>query len=97
MSLVEVALVLLIGLIVLSIVKTIRQVRGQIDHRLRGADPRRRDEIGRDLVARIREQGERIKCEKCGGSTFMLLGTETQYQCERCHFKFEGPPHIPEP
>ena len=97
MSLFDISLVLVVGTIVWFLVKAVRQTRGQIDRHLRGTDPRRRDEIARDLATRIREQADRVKCPRCGGPTFMLLGTETQYKCESCAFTFEGPPHMPEP
>jgi hypothetical protein len=91
----DIALAVLIVAIVFFIVKAVRQTRAQIDHHLRGTDPRRRDEIARDLAARVREQGDRVRCVRCGGSTFMLLGTENQYRCESCDATFEGPPHLP--
>ncbi|MGH9460758.1 MAG: hypothetical protein ACRD1X_06045 [Vicinamibacteria bacterium] len=93
----DITLAVLIVVIVLFIVKAVRQTRGQIDHHLRGTDPHRRDDIGRDMIARIREEADRVKCARCGGSTFMLLGTENQYQCESCATTFEGPPHLPDP
>jgi len=93
----DIALALVVVAVVLFIVKAVRQTRGEIDRRLRGTDPRRRDDIARDLAARIREQADRVKCARCGGPTDTLLGTETQYKCEVCHFTFDGPPHMPDP
>jgi len=93
----DIALAVLIVVIVWFIVKAVRQTRDQIDHHLRGTDPHRRDEIARDLAARMSEQADRVKCARCGGATFMLLGTENQYQCESCDSTFEGPPHLPDP
>jgi len=56
----DIALALVVVAVVLFIVKAVRQTRGEIDRRLRGTDPRRRDAIARDLAARIREQADRV-------------------------------------
>jgi ribosomal protein S27AE len=97
MDVFNIALALVVGGVVLFIVKAVLQTRDRIDRRLRGTDPLRRDEITRDLAARIRKQAERVKCTRCGAPTFMLLGTDTRYECEVCHFTFDGPPHVPDP
>ena len=85
--------------VVWFIVKAVRQTQGQIAHQLRATDPPRRDEIARDLAARIREQAERVRCVRCGSQSIMLLGTTNRYRCEslQCQHTFDGPPHMPEP
>lgn len=87
----------IIAAVVAVIVKAVRQTRGQIGRHLQATDPQRRDEIARDLASRIREEADRVRCVRCGGPTFMLLGTETSYKCEACDATFEGPAHLPNP
>jgi hypothetical protein len=91
------SLAAIVGAAALLIVRAVRQTRAQIDRHLQGTDPRRRQDIARDLAARIREQAERVKCVHCGGPSIMLLGTVTRYRCEACESIFDGPPHMPDP
>jgi hypothetical protein len=91
------ALAGIVAMVVWVIVKAVRQTRGQIERHLRSTDPRRQDEIARELATRIRKQADEVRCVHCGGPTFMLLGTEDTYECESCHTTFKGPPHMPEP
>jgi len=63
---------------------------------VRGADPRKRGDLARELAAQLHAQADEVKCVRCGASTFMLTGTRTGYKCEVCHFTFEGPPHMPD-
>jgi len=91
-----VLLAIVVGLVVLFIARAVRLTRAQIDHRGRGTDPRGRDALMQDLVAGLRAQADEVKCVWCGGSTFMLPGTERTYKCEVCHRTFDGPPHLPD-
>lgn len=88
------AIALLVGAVVLMVVRAVRQTRGRSG---RGTDPERRDAIDRDLATGIRDQGDRVRCVRCGGPTFAMAGTATRYKCEVCQHTFEGPPHLPDP
>jgi hypothetical protein len=92
----SIVLVAIIMAVVLFIVRAVRLTRGQIDQRLCRTDPRRRDDVMRDLATHIREQADRVRCTQCGGPTFMVLGTDDQYKCEVCHVAFDGPRHMAE-
>lgn len=96
MDLFGVLLAVIVGLIVLFIARAVRLTRAQIDHRLRGTDPRGRDRVMEGLATNLRAQADTVRCVRCGGSTFMLLGTERTYKCEVCHLTFDGPPHLPD-
>jgi len=96
MDLFGIALALIVGVIVLFVARTARLTRAQVDQRLRGTDPRRRADVARDLATRMRAQADEVKCVRCGGSTFMIPGTDDAYKCEVCHFTFAGPPHTPD-
>ena len=50
-------------------------------------------DVARAVVDHVR--GREVLCPRCGGQTFVLLGTENRYRCEICDFAFEGPAHIP--
>jgi hypothetical protein len=91
-----VALAAIVLAVVFFIARTVRLTRSQIDDQLRGTDPRRREDVMRDLATRIREESGRIRCVRCGGPAFMVLGTGQQYTCEVCHLTFDGPLHMPE-
>jgi hypothetical protein len=91
-----VLLAVAVGLIVLFIARAVRLTRGRTDHRPRGTDPRRRDAVMQDLAAGLRAQSDAVKCVWCGGSTFMVMGTERTYKCEVCHRTFDGPAHLRE-
>ena len=84
----------IVGAIVLFIVKAVRQTKADIDKRLEGVDPAKRNEIAKSLAEKIRSQD--VRCTRCGKQSFALLGTNNQYKCHTCNFEFEGPPHIPD-
>jgi len=87
-------LVVVIGAVVLSIVKAVRQVKSDVDRRLRGVDPAKRNEFAEKLAGQIRSRD--IKCTRCGKQSYALLGTGNQYKCHTCNFEFEGPSHFPD-
>lgn len=90
-----IVLAVLVAVIALVVVRAVRLTRGPTGHRTRDTEPRGRDDIARDLVAGLRAQVDAVKCPRCQGSTFMVMGTEATYKCEVCHLTFDGPPHPP--
>ncbi len=81
--------------IVFMIVKTMQQVKEEIDKKLEATDPAKRDEYMKHMAEEIRERD--VRCPSCGGNTNALFGTENQYRCISCKEVSEGRPHIPSP
>ena len=76
------------------IVRAIKQTRAEIDQRFENMDPARRETLYKDLAAAIRSRD--VRCARCPGQAFALVGTGNRYKCHSCNFEFEGPPHIPD-
>jgi transposase-like protein len=74
---------LVVGFIVFGIRKTLAEVR---ESGVSGNE-------ARELAKRIRERD--IRCPRCKGKAFGLLGTKVKYKCHSCNYVFEGPEHIP--
>ncbi len=87
-------LVMVVGAVFLFIIKAVRQIKSDMDRRLRGVDPAKRKEFAEKLAGQIRDRD--IKCTRCGKQSFALLGTGNQYKCHTCNFEFEGPAHFPD-
>jgi len=71
----------------------VRQTKTDIDEGLKGVGPAKRTEYYEELAEQIRSQD--IRCMRCQGQAFAMLGTDNKYKCHSCDFEFEGLPHIP--
>jgi len=87
-----VAIGLIVVMIAVTIVRAVRLTRASLTIATRHVDLTNPD-VARTVIAQIR--GPEVRCPRCGGPTFALLGTENRYQCESCDSTFDGPPHIP--
>ena len=97
MSPVNIGFAVLIGVIVWTIVRSVRQVKAQIDEKMRGVDPSKREEIARELVTQVRSRVNQIHCPRCRGLAFALLDRDPWWKCDDCNWEFEGPEHLPMP
>lgn len=95
--LVNISVVVLVGGIVWAIVRSVRQVNSQIQGKLRGVDPRKREEVARALAAQVRSRVNRVKCPRCGGLAFAMLDRDPWWKCDTCNWEFEGLEHLPMP
>jgi ribosomal protein L37AE/L43A len=95
--LVNISVIVLVAGIVWSIVRSVRQVNAQIEGKLRGIDPRKREDVARELAAQVRARVNRVKCPKCGGLAFAMLDRDPWWKCDSCNWEFEGPEHLPLP
>ena len=94
-NMLPIAIAVIATMVVLFIVKAVRQTKADIDKRFMGTDPSRRDDMARELAEQIRKQ--EVNCSRCGRYANALIGTNNKYKCHSCNFEFEGPPHIPTP
>jgi len=85
----------IVGGVVWFILSAVQRVRDRIALHLRGTDPRKRDELMRDLLTRVRAQADAVKCPRCQGPAFAMLDRDAWWKCEACHREFEGPAHLP--
>jgi ribosomal protein L37AE/L43A len=95
--LVNISVAVLVGAIVWAIVRAVRQVNAQIEGKLRGIDPRKREAIMREMAAQARSRVNRVKCPRCGGLAFAMLGRDPWWKCDTCNWEFEGLEHLPVP
>jgi ribosomal protein S27AE len=87
-----VAIGLLVVVIAGFIVRAVRLTNASLTMAARHVNLTNPD-VATSVLAQIR--GPELRCSRCGGPAFALLGTENRYKCEDCHSTFEGPPHIP--
>ena len=80
------------AVIVIFIIKAVRQTKAEIDQKLKGVDPAKRDEVTMKLVEKIRSQD--VRCTRCGRQTHNVWGTTNKYKCDSCNHEFEGPPNV---
>lgn len=54
-----------------------------------------RPDAAQRTIAQIR--GRDVRCPRCGGQGFALLGRDRRWMCEgeQCRTEFEGPEHLP--
>lgn len=79
-------LLALVVVIVAFIVIAVRKTMGEMTKAgVTGED-------ARELAKRLRERD--VRCPRCNGQSSALLGTDTRYKCDSCHFEFEGPSHL---
>ena len=93
-NLVNLIIIVMVVAIALFILKAVRQTKEDIDERLKGVDPAKRNEFAKALAEKIRAQD--VRCPRCGKQAFGLMGTVDRWKCHTCNFEFDGPPHIPE-
>jgi len=94
---VNIGIAVLVGAIVWTIVRSLRQVNAQIEGKLRGVDPRKREEVMRELAAQVRSRVNRVKCTRCGSLAYAMLDRDPWWKCDSCNWEFEGPEHLPMP
>jgi ribosomal protein L37AE/L43A len=94
---VHIAIAVLVAAIVWAIVRSVRQVNAQIEGKLRGVDPRKREALMRELAARVRSQANEVRCPRCKGMAFAMLDRDPWWKCDSCNWEFEGPEHLPMP
>lgn len=97
MNPVNIGIAVLVAAIIWTIVGSVRKVNAQIEGKLRGVDPRKREALMRELAGRVRAQVNRVKCPRCDGLAFAMLDRDPSWKCDACHREFEGPEHLPMP
>ena len=87
-----VSLGIIVVVIAAFIVRAVRLTNASIAMASRSVNLTSPD-VAKSIIDQIR--GRELPCPQCGGPTFALLGTANHYECESCHFAFEGAAHIP--
>ncbi len=94
-SVFNIMLALTILVVVVFIIRAVKQTKSELDKKLEGVNRLDRDEMAKKMVKEMQERA--VRCPKCQGQTNALLGTDDEYKCISCNHKFTGPAYIPDP